>query len=286
MQATPRRAPTAPSFTRRRALFACLALAVLFLSLDVPGMVGAGDPKASRTAIAPALDSAWVSADSSARQLLEQEHQVITAEIAHRLELEHLLFALKFVLVGGTLYVLFQQAFQESNSRFPRTEFAALVSWAAVVAAAIVDLRLAMNATFISTLGGWVRQYEQLRLGKGGVILGWEAFLADHLLSRWYYPFLLVSSQILTALLFCLTAALFFLAAERTSQRSHPACFFGALLSLGLMTSTAVSMRPTAGAMASHVIAGLAAAVIVWVLSFGEPKAAANAGAKGRRASP
>ena len=258
-----------PGGRRRLIVFAVLAFAVFVLSIDILGMLGAGDPKDSQAPVTESINNAWTAADANARQFLEREHQTITSEIQLRIQLEHLLFALKFGLVGGTLYLLFQQAYKRTTSRFQRTEFAALVSWAAVVAATIVDLRLAANQTFLITLGGWIRQYETLRLGHDGVALGWEAFLADNLLSQPYYPALRVSTQILTSLLFCLTAAMFFLSPGKSHGRGNLVSGAGAMLSIVLMTVAGVSLRQGYWAMVTYLAVGSTAALAAAILIFG-----------------
>ncbi len=83
-------------------LFVILALLVLTLSVDLLGLIGVGDPKASGALELPdSTTAAWTRLDPGARQLLEKEHEAVVAEIRLRIEQEHLLFALKFVLVGG-----------------------------------------------------------------------------------------------------------------------------------------------------------------------------------------
>ncbi len=245
----------------RWTLFFILAVLVFALSVDVQGFFAEGHPPPAPAGAS--VRAAWNAADPGAREFLANEHQAIVEEIRQRNEHEHLLFTLKFMLVGGTLYLLFQQARQSSS--FQRTEFTSLVSWAAVVAASIVDLRVVANQTFIGTLGGWVRQYEQLRLGEGRAGLGWEAFLADHLLSQSYYPALRVSGQILTALLFLVTAGMFFRYPDRVTRGVSCA---GALLSILLMTLAALSRRPNTSAMMLNTEIGIAAGLLVFVLGF------------------
>jgi hypothetical protein len=114
------------------------------------------------------------------------------------------------------------------------------------------------NQRFLVTLGGWTRQYEQLTLGTNGAHLGWEAFLADNLLSKSFYPALRVNAQILTALLFCVTAYVFLVSAEGTGARNTAriSAAFG-IVSIGLMTMTALSLRNSNLAMVIYMAAGL-----------------------------
>lgn len=247
-------------------LFVVLALLVLTLSVDVLGLIGvAGDPKASGALELPASKTdAWNRLDADARAMLAREHEAIVAEIRLRIEQEHLLFALKFVLVGGILWAFLQTAFRQTESEFERTPFGALAAWAAVLAASIVDLRVMSNQTFLITLGGWTRQYEQLTLGSNGAQLGWEAFLADNLLSKSYYPALRVSGQILTVLLFCVTALLFLVREDGKNDRNTARISTASgIVAICIMTIAALSFRHANLAALIDVVSGVLAGVIV-----------------------
>lgn len=252
----------------QKAAFAVLALLVVLLSVDVLGLFGAGDQKESATRLPPSTVAAWNRLDATARQFLETEHEVVVEEIRRRVEHEHLLFTLKFALVGGILYALLQGAFGRGEAHIEKTPFAALIVWAAVIAAAIVDLRTMANQSFLVTLGGWARQYAELRVGPNGVDLGWEAFLANNLLSQPHYPALRVSGQILTALLFAFSGSLFLLAKDSDND---PAVALvsgaGAILSIALMTVAAISLRPTGIAVWLYVVFGVAAMLLSYVLA-------------------
>src|SRR5258707_1870151 len=152
-------------FAMQKAAFGALAILVVLLSVDVLGVLGAGDRKESGARIPDSTVVAWNKLDPDARQFLDKEHDNVVAEIGHRIEHEHLLFTLKFALVGGILYGLLQGVFGRGDTRIEKTPFAALIVWAAVIAAAIVDLRIMANQSFLVTLGGWSRQYEELRVG-------------------------------------------------------------------------------------------------------------------------
>ncbi|HUP63571.1 MAG TPA: hypothetical protein VNA69_24505 [Thermoanaerobaculia bacterium] len=250
-------------------LFVILSLLVLLLSVDILGLLGVGDPKASGAMQLPASKTAaWNLLDPGARQMLEREHEAIVAEIRLRIEQEHLLFALKFVLVGGILWAFIQTAFGRAESEFTRTPFAALSAWAAVVAASIVDLRVMANQTFLITLGGWTRQYEQLALGSNGAQLGWEAFLADNLLSKSYYPALRVNGQILTALLFSVTALLFLLRVDgKNDPNTARISAASGIVAIWIMTMAGLSLRHASLDALIDVAAGFFAVVIVAVLA-------------------
>jgi hypothetical protein len=249
--------------------FAVLGVLVLTLSIDVLGLLGVGDAKASGALeLPPSTTTAWSALDPGARQLLDKELESIKSEIRLRLEQEHLLFALKFALVGSILWAFLQTAFRADKPELDRTPFGALAAWAAVIAAAIVDLRAMSNQAFLITLGGWTRQYEQLSLGANGARLGWEAFLADNLLSKSFYPALRVNSQILTALLFCVTAFVFLLRADgKNDPNTARISGIGAIVAICIMTMAALSLRPASLAMAIYMAVGLIAIVLVALMS-------------------
>jgi hypothetical protein len=256
-------------FTGRTAAFGALAVLVVLLSVDVLGIFGAEDMKESQVRLPESTVASWSKLDVTARQFLDKEHDNVVEEIRRRIEHEHLLFALKFALVGGILYALLQGVFGRGEGRIERTAFVALIVWAAVVAAAIVDLRTMANQSFLVTLGGWSRQYEELRLGSNAVNLAWEAFLANNLLSQPHYPALRVSGQILTALLFAFSGSLFLVPKESDNDPAT-ALVSGscAILSIGLMTVAAISLRPTGLAVWLYLAFGALAVILAGVLAY------------------
>jgi hypothetical protein len=257
------------SANRHLHLFAVLACLVLILSVDILGLIGVADSKASGAFELPASTiAAWNGLDADGREMLDKEHEAIVAEIRLRIEQEHLLFALKFGLVGAILWAFLQTAFRPEHAGFEYTPFAALAAWAAVVAASIVDLRVMSNQSFLVTLGGWSRQYEELTLGSSRAQLGWEAFLADNLLSKSVYPALRVNGQILTALLFCVTAFVFLARADGKSDpniaRISSAC---GILSICLMTIASLSLRHASFAAVIYLVAGFLGILLVAILA-------------------
>jgi hypothetical protein len=258
-----------PATGSRERLLAVLFLLVLILSIDVLGLVEIGDPKASgMVVLPPSTTGAWKALDADARRVLDKEEEVISEEIRLRIEQEHQLFALKFALVGGILGVFLQTAFRSGSTRLERTPFVALIAWAAVVAAAIVDLRVMANQTFLVTLGGWTRQYEQLALGPGAAPLGWESFLADTLLGKSHYPALRVNGQILTTLLFSITAWLFLSGPSADNDVSTARVSgAGAVVAISLMTMSAISIRRDAMAVLLYVVTGVLAALVAVFLA-------------------
>ena len=249
-------------------LFLVLALLVLVLSVDVFGFLGVGDPKGSKAAVAPSATAAWRALNADGRQLLDKEHDEVVSEIKLRIEHEHLLFSLKFGLVGAILWAFLQTPSKTTTAVFDTTPFAAMAAWAAVVASAIVDLRVMSNQSFLITLGGWSRQYEQLALGANAATLGWEAFLADNLLGEPYYPALRVSGQILTALLFCVTASIFLMRPEGQSDpRTIRISGAGAIVSIFIMAMAAISMRRDRYAVLLYIAAGVVAIAVATFLA-------------------
>ena len=262
--------PTGPNrrFALQKAAFAVLVILVVLLSIDVLGLLGAGDHKESQARVPASTVTAWNKLDAGAKQFLENEHEVVVEEIRRRVEHEHLLFTLKFALVGGILYALLQGVFGRGEAHIERTAFAALIVWAAVVAAAIVDLRTMANQTFLVTLGGWARQYAELRIGPNGIDLGWEAYLANNLLSQPYYPALRVSGEILTALLFAFSGSLFLLSEKNDNDPTTALVSgTGANLSIGLMTVAAISLRPAGIAVWLYLTFGITAMVLASILA-------------------
>jgi len=253
----------------RQQLLVVLSLLVLLLSVDVLGLIGANDSKSSDSVVMPPSTlAAWSAMDADARQLLAKEHEGVVAEIRLRIEQEHLLFALKFVLVGAILGTFLQTAFRNPDAEFERTPFAALAAWAAVVAAAIVDLRLMSNQTFLMTLGGWTRQYEQLTLGSKSASLGWEAYIADTLFNRSHYPALRISGQILTVLLFCFTAALFLARPDAdNSVLTARISGAGAIVAIAIMTMAAISIRRDPLAIFIYLAAGALATLVAGLMA-------------------
>lgn len=262
-------------FRYQKLSLAALVLLVALLSVDLLGLFGLGDSKASGSSVlTPSTIAQWNNLDDGGKEFLAKEHETVVEEIRNRIEYEHLLFALKFALVGGILYALLQGVFGRGDAKIERTALAALTVWAAVIASAIVDLRLLTNQSFIVTLARWVRQYEELRLGTDGVSLAWEAFLADQLLSQPYYPALRVSAQVLTALLFGFTATMFLL--RKDSDNDSATAFVSgacASVSIVLMTMADISLRPTRLAMSLDLIFGTLAVIITIGLAYTSTKA-------------
>ncbi|MGH9419557.1 MAG: hypothetical protein ACRD3J_06255 [Thermoanaerobaculia bacterium] len=262
--------PSAPKTALiQYAAFALMAICVALLSMDVHGLGGAGDRKTSGLTVAPSSRHAWQALDKGGQDFLDKEYETVVGEIARRVEQEHLLFTMKFGIVGAILYTFLQEAFRRGNMQFQRSAFGSLVAWAAVVVSTIVDLRIAANQSFIVTLGEWTRQYEELKLGVTADPLGWEAFLADRLLSQSYYPALRVSGQVLTVFLFAFTSALFFLPKDNDNDARtgfvSGAC---AVLSIFLMTGSAINRRTGSSAMWLYVAFGGIAIVLSALLAL------------------
>jgi hypothetical protein len=126
-------------------------------------------------------------------------------EIQTRIEEEHLLFVLKFSLVGAALGLLFRdmvhartRAGEKSLTTLLRSPTAAALCWAAVGVAAIVDVRLLFNIQIIGELGAWVRTVEHALLPRK--MPGWEEFFQTRsvLWTSPVSPLLRIDRQLLT----------------------------------------------------------------------------------------
>ena len=118
-----------------------------------------------------------------ANTLLFNERETVVSEIKSRIEYLHILFALKFTLMGGiltSLFVAFRNADLSHNTITDSITSGRLISmlvcgWAVVFVSAIVDIRAEVNRTLIRLLGQWVLTFENIVLPPS--ILGWENFL-------------------------------------------------------------------------------------------------------------
>lgn len=152
-----------------------------------------------------------------ARDFLLREHAVVTREIQARIQHEHLLFVLKFTVVGAVLGLIFR-----SNSTKPGldeltaaksfsgilTPGMALVCWSAVGVSAIIDVRIFFNAALIHEAGAWVRVLEDGMTA--ATVPGWEtALAASEMWRSRAYPLLVADRQLLTWVLYLVTLYLF-----------------------------------------------------------------------------
>lgn len=272
MSATPQTTASQPPFSRRRYVgFAMLAFMVAILSVDIFGAMGTEDPRKSAPIVSTAKYAEWVHLDENGRHFLNEEYESVVAEVRSRIEYEHALFVLKFTLVGGTLYLLFQLATLDRAVQLRRTDITALIAWSAVIVATLVDLRVMANQSFLVTLGGWVRQYEALRLDSAAA-LGWEAYLADNLLSRQFYPVVRFSAQALTTLLFWATAGIFLLPPPKPGESIAIVTRVGAVMSIAIMTGAAISLRQDTQDQLVYLSLGLVAASTALALAIFRPK--------------
>ena len=173
------------------------------------------------------------------------------------------MFALKFALIGAILYAAVQRIVSRKQGNLERTPATALVTWAAVVVAAVVDWRIAGNQSILSALGAWVRRYETLRLGAHAAGLGWESFLA----ARLAHPAVRLSGQVLTALLFAVSASVFL---TRKTVKNDPVTSLSrtcAIVSIGIMTLTAARFRGPWVMTWAYIVLGLIGVWLVFVLT-------------------
>jgi hypothetical protein len=119
-----------------------------------------------------------------------EEYKTATEEIKLRIEQEHLLFALKFILTGAVFGIVFRyypgrlHLAQEdggdgisTEEAYPALRSICLCSWAAVCVCSIVDVRLQFNTRIISDIGSWIRDCLEPCLVQLP-IPGWETYFS------------------------------------------------------------------------------------------------------------
>jgi hypothetical protein len=178
-----------------------------------------------------------VSADALYTKFLLQEYETVTAEISSRIEQEHLLFVLKFTVVGAVLGLIFN--FYKAEAKGDKDAFLALrhssgvaiCCWAAVAVAAIIDVRIFFNTSLIAEAGEWVKRTEQILLASSG-FLGWEQSLArSRLRDSSITPWLFADRQLLTWVLYVVTLGIFVPRGNDTpSKRVQKMAFLGVSL--------------------------------------------------------
>jgi hypothetical protein len=120
-----------------------------------------------------------------------EQYRAATQEIRSRIEQEHLLFALKFVLTGAVFGIVFRyypvRVFpakendgegKPAEEKYSTIRSICLCSWAAVVVCSIVDVRLQFNTRIISDIGSWVRDCLEPCLVRRPVV-GWETYFSS-----------------------------------------------------------------------------------------------------------
>jgi hypothetical protein len=125
-----------------------------------------------------------------------EEYKNATHEIGMRLEQEHLLFALKFTLIGAILGLIFR--YYPIRSEPPRggaseggggeadlgvLRTICLCGWGAVVGCGLIDVRLQLNTRIITDIGAWIRNCLEAHLLPGPNV-GWETYFSEIGLSR------------------------------------------------------------------------------------------------------
>ncbi len=122
-------------------------------------------------------------AQSKKLDFLNEQYKTSTQEIRNRLEHEHLLFALRFTIVGAMLALIFNTAKSPNNRKWKNEYYnylqgfslIASIGWAAVAVSAVIDVRATFNAEMISIVGSWIRCVEPLFMFEK--IQGWETYL-------------------------------------------------------------------------------------------------------------
>jgi len=142
-------------------------------------------------------------------EYLKLSYNNAVKEIHQRIEHEHILFVLKFTLVGAVLSVLFKNSIFGSARLVEKNDDAvrlqpAIVCWAAIAISAVVDVRMQVNLAIIRDLGIWVKSLEDAILVSG--VKGWETYFHESpLLTNAYSPLMLTDRQLLTWLLYVVT---------------------------------------------------------------------------------
>jgi hypothetical protein len=144
---------------------------------------------------------------------LRLEYDTVVQEVRQRATQEQTLFALKFTLVGailGAMFVLFKRSdnAELDMEKLRQNALVAAFFWAAVLIAAVLDVRAQFNVAFIAELGNWAFLQETRSLGIGPNALGWEHHLGA-MLGASFYPIIRLSGTLLTVVLFAVAIALF-----------------------------------------------------------------------------
>jgi hypothetical protein len=119
-----------------------------------------------------------------------EEYRAATQEIKTRLEQEHLLFGLNFVLTGAVFGIVFRyyparvfpakgndEEGKPIDEKYSTIRSICLCSWAAVGVCSIVDVRLQFNSRIITDIGSWIRECLEPCLVRHPV-LGWETYFS------------------------------------------------------------------------------------------------------------
>lgn len=138
-----------------------------------------------------------------------EAYKTATAEIRERINQEHILFTLKFTIIGGILLALFSMSKSEHFEAFIQRRRTAVFFSAALLTSSVVDIRLRFDIQMVETIGKWVRHIET-RL-HDPQILGyqpWESFLHREMFGLGM-PVMRSFSLSLTALLYLVTVYTF-----------------------------------------------------------------------------
>lgn len=139
--------------------------------------------------------------EGKAREFLLEQYKNAVEEIRARIHDDMQIFLIKFSLIGGVLFIMFQMHGSNSDTALralTRSPMAAALCWTAAIVAAMVDVRRQFNVDIIVALGYWVSKMETLVLGDKAV-LGWEHFVG--VAAPWSspaYPLLRLSNELIT----------------------------------------------------------------------------------------
>ncbi|WP_455211505.1 hypothetical protein [Kaarinaea lacus] len=217
----------------RRVLAWIIITFPLFLLGDFSS-IGSNEPVCSKESSTPTVTKADECKASTAGNAMEinennkefvfMQYKTAVEEIRNRIGQEHLLFALKFTIVGGVLGIIFLMRKTDDlpANDVPRiiasSPYKALFFWAAVAVSAIMDARMVFNMNIISELGHWVCTVEA---HASNSFEGWEHYIANSELRKSIAsPFLLIDRQLLTWVLYIV--AFFLFTVEHSKQNADP----------------------------------------------------------------
>ncbi len=144
---------------------------------------------------------------------LLQNYMAVREEVKERITQQQLLFGLKFTIVGAILAMLVQWYRRDEIVRLAHRSSAALLFCAALLASAVVDVRLRFNSKLIESLGSFCWCWEKTIMEtfpavRDHVAVPWEHYLILEI-GRGVFPLLRYFSLSLTVILFGLSLALF-----------------------------------------------------------------------------
>lgn len=102
------------------------------------------------------------------------QYESVQKEIKLRITQEHMLFVLRFSLIGAILGLVFINTNKLSVFFKGNNHILALVVWVAVIISSSLDIRMAFSVMIIGELGDWTRCLEGMLEDK---LPGWETWI-------------------------------------------------------------------------------------------------------------